>query len=71
MVRLYQDIVVGIATCCWQDGLGIESQELARFSTPIQTSPRARIPGLYPKGKRSRGKVLSTHPHLAPRIKKE
>jgi len=44
---------------------------VARFSTPIQTSPGARIPGLFPRGKRSRGMALSAHPHLTSRLKKE
>jgi hypothetical protein len=66
-----RDITVGIATCCWLNGLGIESHEVARFSAPTQNSPGVRIPDLFPRDKRARGKALSTHSHIGPRLKKE
>jgi hypothetical protein len=50
---LVEDSVVGIATGYGQDGTGIESRWVARFSAPVQTGPEAhtqppvpRVPGL-------------------------
>jgi hypothetical protein len=41
------DNAVVIATCYGMDGLGIKSQWGARFSTPVQTFPRAHL-ACYP-----------------------
>ena len=57
---------------------GIESRLGARFSAPVQTGPGAHPAsytmgtGSFPKVKRpGRGVALTTHPYLAPRLKKE
>jgi hypothetical protein len=43
----------------------------ARFSAPIQTQPPIqRVSGLY-RRKSGRGLALTTHPHLASRLKKQ
>jgi hypothetical protein len=48
-----------------------------RFSAHVQTGHGAHsasytmVPGCFPRGKAARGVVLTTYPHLAPRLKKE
>ena len=49
----------------------------ARFSAPVQTGPGAHpasfaigVWSLY-RGRSGRGVVLTTHPHLEPRLKKD
>ena len=70
------DSSVGTATHYGLDGPGIESRR-ARFSAFVQTGPGAH-PTLYTmgtgslsRGWRCRGVSLTTHPHLAPRLKKQ
>jgi hypothetical protein len=69
------DSSVGIVTSYGLDGPGIESR-LARYSAPVQTGPGAHqppvqlVPGLS-RGKSGRGVALTTHLHLAPRLRKE
>jgi len=59
------------------DGPGIESRCGARFSAPFQAGPGAHPAsytigtGTLPGVKRGRGVALTTHPNLAPRLKKE
>jgi hypothetical protein len=71
-----QDSSVSIATHYGLDGPGIESLWGARFSAPVQTGPGAH-PTFYTVGTGSfqglsgRGVVLTTHPHLAPGLKKK
>jgi len=73
-----RDSSVGIATLYGLDGPGIESLWVARFSALAQTGPRAH-PASYTMGTGSfsvvkrpgRGVALTTHPHLAPRLKKK
>jgi hypothetical protein len=63
---------VGIATDYRLDGPGIESRWRSRFSTPIQTGPRAHLAsctmgtGSFPGVKYGRGVTLTTHPLLVP-----
>ena len=63
---------VSTATRYWLDGPGNESRWGARFSEPFQTDPGAQPvsyilgTGYFP----DRGVALTTHPHLAPRLKK-
>ena len=71
-----RDSSVGIATRCRLDGPGDRIPVEARFSAPVQTGPGAH-PASYTMGagcflgvKRS-GRVLTTNPHLAPRLKEE
>jgi hypothetical protein len=57
------------------DGLGIESWWGEIFSTPVQTGSEAH-PATYTMGTGSftgikRDVALTTHRHLAPRLKKE
>jgi len=58
------------------DGPGIESRWGTRLSAPVQTCPGAHqasctiVPGLS-WGQSGRGVVLTTHPHLAPKLRKE
>jgi hypothetical protein len=71
-----QDSSVSMATCYGLDGPVIESQWGVKFSAPVQTGPGDH-PASYIKGTGSflgqsgRGVALATHPHLAPRLKKE
>ena len=64
--------VVGIATGYGADGPGIESRWGSRFSTPVQTGPRARPAsctmgtGSYPGVKSGRGVTLNPHLLLVP-----
>jgi hypothetical protein len=75
IVHVGQVSLVGIATRYGLDGLGIESLWEAGFSTPVQTGPGAHPApftmgtGSFPGVKRP-GMALTTHPHLAPRLKK-
>jgi hypothetical protein len=68
-------IVVGIATRYRLDGPVIESLLGARFSAPFHTGPWDLLSLLYkgygvlPGGKAAG--ALTTHPILAPRLKKE
>ena len=64
------DSSVGIATRYELDGLGIEFRWGARFSAHVQTGPRAQ-PASYTMGTWYRGTALTTHPHPAPRLRKE
>jgi len=68
------DSSVGIATRYRLDGPVIESLWGARFSAPVQTvlgadSVLYNRYGVFPGGKAAG--TLTTHPHLAPRLKKE
>ena len=71
-----RDSAVGIAIRYGLDDLGIESRWEARFSVPVQTGPEA-YPASYTmgtcssQGSSGRSVALTTHPHLAPRLKKE
>jgi len=71
-----RDSVIGIATSYRLENSGIESQWGTRFSPPVQTGPGAHPPsytmgtGSFP-GVNGRVVALTTHPHLAPRLKKE
>ena len=68
---------VGIATRYGLDGPRIESPWGARFSVPVQTGPGAH-PASFTMGtgsflgvKSGQGVTLTTHPHLALRLRKE
>ena len=69
------DNVVGIAICYGLDGMGSNPGGV-RFSAPLQISPWGPPSLLYngyqviPKGKVAGGVALTTHLHLAPRLKK-
>jgi hypothetical protein len=71
-----RDSAVGIATRYGLEGPGIESRWERDFPHPSRpalgrTQPAIQwVPGLYPRG-RGRGVALTTHPHLAPRLKKD
>jgi hypothetical protein len=72
-----RDSSVGIATRYRLDGPGVESQRRARFDAPVHTGPGAH-PTSYTLGTGSlrgghsgRGVALTTHHHLALRLKKE
>ena len=68
-----RDSSVGIETRYGLDGPGIESRWGARFSAPFQTCRRSH-PASYTVdtgGKAAGGVALTTHPHLAPRLKEE
>jgi hypothetical protein len=71
-----RDSSVGIATRYGLDGPGIESRWWARFSAPVQTGPGAHpasytiCTGSFP-GYSDRGVAVTTHPQLAPRLRKE
>ena len=71
-----QDSIVGVATCYGLDSPGIESLWETRFFVPVQTGSEAHPAsyivgtGSFPGVKR-RGVALNTHPHLAPRLRKE
>ena len=69
-LKLSRGSSVGIATHYVLDGPGIESRCRARFFAPVQTGSEAQ-PASYTMGTESRGVALTTHPHLAPRLKKE
>ena len=74
-----RDGTVGIAIRYGLDGPGIESQwGGARFSAAVQTGPEAHPAsytmgtGSFPRVKRPGcGVTLTTHPHLAPRLRKK
>jgi len=61
----------------WAGRSGDRIPVRARFSAPVQTSPGAHPvfyamgTGSFPGVKSGRGVTLTTHPHLAPRLKKE
>jgi hypothetical protein len=69
------DSSVGIATRYGLDGPRIESRWERYFPYPSRTAlgptqpPVQYVPGLFPGGKNGRTVVLSTHLHLAPRLK--
>jgi len=72
-----RDSSVGIATRYGLDGPGFESRWRRDFPHPSRRAPGAHpasykwVPVLFPGGKADRGVALTTHPHLAPRLKKE
>jgi len=69
-----RDSSVGIATRYGLDGPGIESWWGARFSAPVQTSPGAHPASCTMGTGLSQVKAagaLTTHLHLAPRLRKE
>ena len=66
-----RDSSVGIATRYGLDGLGIESRWGARFSAPAQTGPGAHLYNGYRVFPGGKAVELTTHPHLAPRLKEE
>jgi len=71
-----RDRVVGIAIRYELDGQGIKFRREARFSTYVQTGPRAHQPPMQWVPVLSRGSIgrsvgLPTHMHLAPMLKKE
>jgi hypothetical protein len=73
---LGRDSVVGIATRWGLDSPGIESLWGRYFPHPSRPAlgpiqpPIQWVPGLSPGGKAA-GTALTTHPYLAPRLKKE
>jgi hypothetical protein len=74
--RSAMDRSVGIATRYELDCPGIESRWGARFSAPVQTGPGSHPAsytvgtGSFPGVKRP-GRGVTTHPHLAPRLRKD
>ena len=72
----FWDSVVNIATPYGLDGLGSNLSGGRDFLHPSRpalgpTQPHIQwVPGLS-REKRGRGVALTTHPHLAPRLKKE
>ena len=72
-----RDSSVGIATRYGLDGPGFESRWEARFSAPVQTGTGAYPAyctmgtGSFPGGKAAGDVALTTHPHLAPKLKEE
>jgi hypothetical protein len=71
-----RDSAVGIATRCGLDGPGVEflcGRDFPHLSRPPlgPTQPPIQwVPGLY-RGQSDLGVALTTHPHLAPRLKIE
>jgi len=71
------DIAVGMETCYRLDSPQIESQSGVKYSTPVQTGLGAhpasnkRGTGSFSWGYSGWGVALTTHLHLAPRLKKE
>jgi hypothetical protein len=65
--------VVGIATHYGLNGPGIEFRAGARFSATLQTCSASCTMdnGSLSRGQSGRGMALTTHLHLAPRLKKE
>jgi hypothetical protein len=68
-----RDSSVGIATRYGLHGQGIESRWGAKFSAPVQTGPGAHPASckMGSEGKTAGGVALTTHPHVALRLKKE
>ena len=73
-----RDSSVSIATRYGLDGPGVEFRWQARFFAPVKTGPGAHPAsctmgtGSFPGVKRpGRGVALTTHPQVAPRLKKE
>ena len=71
-----RDSSVGIATRYGLDGPGIEFRWGRHFTHPSRPAlgptqpPIQWVPGLS-RGQSGRGVALTTHPHLAPRLKEE
>jgi hypothetical protein len=76
VVYLGRDTSVGIATRYGLDGPGIEHRWRRDFPHPSRPAlgltqpPIQWVPGLS-RGSSDRGVVLTTHPYLAPRLRKE
>ena len=71
-----RDSVVGIATRYGLGGPGNESRQGEIFRTRVDRTwiPPSLLYNRYrafPRGKLARGVALTTHPHLAPMLKKE
>jgi hypothetical protein len=70
---LNRDSSVGTVTRHELNGPGIESRWGARFSAPVQNDPGSPQPHIQwvglSRGQKSRGVAMTTHPHLAPRLK--
>ena len=71
-----RDSSVGIATRYGLDGPGIESRwgrdfpHLSRLALEPTHPPIQWVPGIS-RGEAGGGVALTTHPHLAPRLRKE
>ena len=70
------DSSVGIATRYRLDGPGIESRWGVKLSAPVRpvlgpTQPPIQWVAVPFRGKSGRGVALATHPHIAPRLKKD
>ena len=71
-IQVGRDSSVGIATRYLLDSAGFETRwrrDPPHPSGPTQSSIQ-RVPGLFPGGKAAEV-ALTTHSHLAPRLKKE
>jgi len=74
MVQVGQDSIVGIATCWTVRGLnpigGWDFLHLSWLALGPTQPPIQRVPVLSQRNS-SRGAALTTHPYLAPRLKKD
>jgi len=73
LTSMGRDNAVGIGTRYGLDGQGIESRWRGRFSAPVQTGPRDHLASntMGTGSFSGQGAALTTHHHLAPRLKKE